>query len=355
MNVLDKRIKTSFYSSKGVSSPKNLLKTVIRQGFSRSSLNTYSYDVQFFVQKKDQSNTFHLRYDEHLRCYEIIHRTTSPINFDFIRDKSSSAFRSIDDSYADMFDFRIQIQQTQKLTKDDPTVLSVLQGVPIDEVLYMDEKNFNLHVATILRQSVKYMKCIRSSKYIIPDASIAISIGSYEEFRLNQQGICESTMKSENTMTIELIDVQTIPTAEKLYDLGMWFSSLCQTSVDQPTNNSTAGLNHRTRSRWFSQVFDAWKKNRTVKKRRIDELTRYTTQKSNQYYTNEDLAFVKHIIYTNDWLNFVPPHRPDQLSEEFNKLIKRLKSIQIPLAVEAQKRVENKYLSLKENNQENKL
>jgi len=136
------------------------------------------------------------------------------MNFDFIRNKTSSIFRSSDNSYSDICDFRIQLSQTKELSKTDPNVLDILRNVPIDQVLSIDKSTHVLHVSSKLQKYVKYLKCTRSSNYQNFDEQILISIGTYEEFQLNTQGQCEPLMKASNTMTIEFLDLKNIPSGK---------------------------------------------------------------------------------------------------------------------------------------------
>ncbi|CAF4119317.1 unnamed protein product, partial [Rotaria sp. Silwood2] len=213
-----KKLKTSFYTCKGVTSPKRLITTITKLNYHQISSNTYSYDVQLYAMKNNRDNILHFQYDEQLHCRSVYSRSDYPINFDFIRNKTSSIFRSIDDSYSDIFDFRIQLSRGRHLSKTDAIVLDALRGVPIDQVLFLDTSTHVLHVSSKLQKFVKYLKCTRSSSYQNFDDQFVISIGTYEEFQLNREGQCEPLMKSSNTMTIELLDVKTIPSGKTLYD-----------------------------------------------------------------------------------------------------------------------------------------
>jgi hypothetical protein len=297
--------------------------------------------------KNNQSTTIlYLQYDEQFQCRSIYLRPDYPINFDFIRNKISSIFRSIDDSYSDIFDFRIQLTQHKSLSKTDPNVLHILRGVPIDQVLFLDQSTHVLHVSSKLQKFVKYLKCTRSSNYQNLDEQILISIGTYEEFQLNNRGQCELLMKASNTMTIELIDLKDIPSGKKLYDIGMWFSTLCQTCVDLSTtameNNSNKSL------KWFSDVFGK-KSNQSIKHIDVNQLTTYKTQKSNQTYTSEELTFVKKILQEENLRNILLHTNEDKdynkkdIKEIFENIKKKLKTSAVPSANEALKKVERAY------------
>lgn len=299
---------------------------MLENGFCRNGVDVYSYDVQLYSMRKDQSVTLHFLYDEHFQIREVVYRPTSPINFDFIRDKSSSEFQSIDHSYSDIFDFRIQLQQIEMLSKDDPHVRDVLHGVPIDEVLFLDKSDWNLYVSSSLRKFVKYIRCTRSNKYLNEDQQMTIHIGSYEEYRLNEHGICQLIMKAENTMTIELFKVKNVPSAEKLYDLGMWFSSLCQTCVDLPSSNINYKFPYR--HRWFCDVLHRKKVTHSLKRVHVNQLS--------HAYNTEQLALVKRILHEDDpYKLFSNSNNQERLKKEYQKLKKQLEYSGVPSADQA--------------------
>ena len=323
------------------------------KGFCENRVNVYSYDVQLYSMRKDQSVTYHILYDEHLHFLDVLYRPTSPINFDFIRDKSSSKYQSIDHSYSDLFDFRIQLQQIQILSADDPNVRDVLHGVDIDQVLYMDKNDCNLYISSPLRQFVKYIRCTRSNRYLNEDDQITINIGSYEEYRLNGHGICQLIMKSENTMTIELLNMKNVPSAEKLYHLGMWFSSLCQTCVDLPSSHIDQKSSYR--HQWFSNILHRKKKNQTLKRVHVDQLTQYTGSKLNQVYNSEQLALVTRILHEDHLekifsnLNNNQLNNQNLLKKEFQKLKKQLEYSAVPSADQALNKLQQAYHTINHN------
>ena len=347
--VLGKRLKTSFYTCKGVTSPKGLLASLIKENYQQTSSNTYSYDIQLYRRKGKSNSILHFQYDEHFQCRSVFRRPDSPVNLDFIRDKSSSRFRSIDDSYADMFDFRIQVVPAVHLSTTDPLVLEVLQGVPIDQVLLVDRSSHVLHIAPKLHRYVKYLKCTHSSRYHNFDHQLLISMGTYEEFHLNDRGVCEPVMKAENTMTIEYLDRTTVPDGKQLYNLGMWFSTLCQTCVD-----ASASIPKKSdlteSSRWFSGLSAfAEKYDRSVRKVHVTQLTTYKTAENTKSYNNEDLTFVKKILQEEDLRRVLLDSRGGQLrdrkraDEVFDDIQQRLRSTGVPSAQKALSKVERAY------------
>lgn len=331
---------TAFYTCKGVTSPKHLLTTITKLHYTPLSSNQYSYDVQLHGAKKDQQHIIHFQYDEQLRCTAVHCRPSYPINFDFLRDKTSSRFRSIDDSYSDIFDFRIQLSQHEFFDKTDPRVLNVLRGVPIDQVLYLDPSTHVLRIAPKLQRHVKYLKCTRSSNYQNLAEQLLISIGTYEEYQLNSNGQCELLMKASNTMTIEYLDRTTIPSGKRLYDIGMWFSNLCQMCVDLPTRIEKE---KKMMTKWFCDVL--WKKsNRSIKQIDVNQLTIYRTNKSTKSYTNEELRLVKKILQEEDLRKILIDSNEEKDPEEiYQYLCKRLKTCAVPSANEALEKVERAY------------
>jgi hypothetical protein len=347
--IIGKQIKKAFYTCKGVTSPKHLLTTITKLNYHQMSSNTYSYDIQLYGTKNTKYSVLHFQYDEQLQCQLVYFRPDYPINFDFIRNKTSSIFRSVDNSYSDIFDFRIQLIQTKHLSKIESDVLDILRGVPINQVLSIDPSTHVLHISSKLQKFVKYLKCTRSSNYQNLDEQILISIGTYEEFQLNTKGQCEILMKTSNTMTIELLDVKTIPSGKKLYDIGMWFSTLCQTCVD--LSPVTTKENNATKScKWFSNISVFGKKqNESIKQMNVNQLTTYATQNSNQTYTSEELAFVKRILQEENlqymFLNTNEEKCYDRkdLEQIFENIKKKLNTTAAPSASVALKRVERAY------------
>jgi hypothetical protein len=286
-----------------------------------------------------------------LQCRAIYFRPDYPINLDFIRNKTSSIFRSIDDSYADIFDFRIQLLQSKCLSKTDSNVLDILHGVPIGQVLYLDTSTHVLHVSPKLQKFVKYLKCTRSSNYQNFDEQILVSIGTYEEFQLNKKGQYEPLMTASNTMTIELLDLKAIPSGKKLYDIGMWFSSLCQTCVELPT---TVGNKDSKKScKWFSGISLYGKKyNQSIKQMNVNQLTTYKTQESKESYTNDELVFVRKILHEQNLRNILLNTNEEQdynrkdIQQIFENIQKRLKNSTVPSANQALRKVERVYRTI---------
>ncbi|CAM4744630.1 unnamed protein product [Rotaria magnacalcarata] len=348
LRIQGHKLKTSFYTCKGVTSPKRLLTTITKLDYHQISSNTYSYEVQLHGVKNNAGSIIQFQYDQQFYCNSVFFRQDYPINFDFIRNKTSSVFCSIDDSYSDIFDFRIQLARGKKLSKTDPFVLDTLRGVPIDRVLYIDTKTQLLHVSSKLKKFVKYLKCIRSSSYQNFDDQFIIHIGTYEEFQLNSQGECEPLMKASNTMTIELLDVKTKPSGKKLYDTGMWFSTLCQTCVDLPT--TAIGELSSKSCKWFSSIFGWGKKyNQSVTQMNVSQLTTYKTHQSNATYTSEELALVKRILSEENLQNVLLNRNKEKsndrndIEQTFEDIMKILKATVAPSANEAIKKVERAY------------
>ena len=148
-------------------------------------------------------------------------------------------------------------------------------------------------------------------------------------------------MKASNTMTIEHLDRGTIPSGKRLYDIGIWFSNLCQTCVDLPT---MIEKEKRMSTKWFCDVL--WKKsNRSIKQIDVNQLTIYRTNKSTKSYTNEELRFVKKILQEEDLRKIFFDSSEDKDPEEiYQYLIKRLKTSAVPSANEALEKVERAYL-----------
>jgi len=338
--ISGKEIKTAFYTCKGVSSPKHLLTTLIKHNYHQISSNIYSYDIQLYGTKTNPYPILHFQYDEQFQCQSIYYRPDYPINFDFIRNKTSSIFRTIDDSYADIFDFRIQLTQQKSLLKTDLNVLDTLRDVPINQVLFLDKSTHILHVSSKLQKFVRYLKCTRSSNYQNFDEQILISMGTYEEFQLNNQGKCELLMQASNTMTIEILDLTKNLSGEKLYNIGMWFSTLCQTCVDLPST-----IDNKS-SKWFSDIFKN-KSNQSIKRINVNQLTTYKTQKSELSYTNEELIFVKKILQEENLENILLNTNENKDIEKIYQDIKnRLKISVVPSANEALKKVERAYRAI---------
>lgn len=266
--------------------------------YEKLATNTFSYDIQIKAGKPDQGQILHLQYNENLQCVSAHFRSQYPINFDFIRDKTVSRCRSTDDSYLDIFDFRIQLTQCEMLQKTDPRVLSFLRGVPIDEVLSMDKTTKCLQVSPVLRNHIRYSKCNRSDNYRNVEEQVLISIGTYEEYQLNSFGVCQVSMKAENTMTIELIG-DGMYTAEKLYNIGMWFSDLCRLSMDFTV--SKKNKENRKPFRWFCDVPAFSKKSTSIiTEKNAYHLTTYKIGQQRQAYTKEDFNFVRNILQHQD-------------------------------------------------------
>jgi hypothetical protein len=330
-----------------VTSPKHLLTTITKLDYHQISSNTYSYDIQLYGTKNTKYSILHFQYDEQFQCQLVYFRPDYPTNFDFIRNKTSSIFRSVDNSYSDIFDFRIQLIQTKHLSKTEPDVLDILRGVPINQVLSIDPSTHVLHISSKLQKFVKYLKCTRSSNYQNLDEQILISIGTYEEFQLNTKGQCEILMKTSNTMTIELLDVVNIPSGKKLYDIGMWFSTLCQTCVDLPTKI----IAEHKPSKWFPDVL-AKKSNRSVKEINVNELTTYKTNKSKERYTNEELTLVKRILREENLRNLLLDSNEEkdydrkEIEQRYENIKKLLKTSAVPSADEALQKIEQAYQTI---------
>ena len=344
-----REIKSAFYTCKGVTSPKRLITTLHKLNYRPIMSNYFTYDIQLYVDRNRSNFVLHFQLDEQFRCRTVSSHPAFPSNFDFIRDKSSSLFRSIDDSYADMFDFRLQLTYTKHLPKDDPLVLKTLQKVSIDEILFFDRTNEVLRIAPKLRRNVKYLKCNRSNQHQNDDEQIRISIGSYEEYTWDQQGICRASMKAENTMTIELLDQNKLNSAQKLYDVGLWFSNLCQSCVD--VSLSTALSKNPTKSlRWFSAMaIFARKYNKATKQINVKQLTTYKGAESNRSYTSEDMSWLRKIMREGDlkdlFSNFdgtIPVDRKE-VDQRFHSLNKRLELFPKALSGKASKKVMRAY------------
>lgn len=258
-----------------MTTPKKLLATITTLNYRQVSSNVYSYGIQLHGSKKSPYSVLLFRYDENLRCQSVSHQASFPTNFNFIRDKLSSKFQSTDYSYADVFDFRVQLTQDQALSPNDPHVLETLRGVPIDSVLSFEPSTRVLHISPKLRKFVKYFKCTRSTTYENPDERILLSIGIYEEFQLNRYGQCEPLMTASNTMTMEFLNTASLPSAKVLYDTGTWFSTLCQACVELPSA-SLGSVETRGSNRWFSGIAAFRKKrDRFVAAVNVNELTKY--------------------------------------------------------------------------------
>lgn len=341
-----KELKTSFYTCKGVTSPKQLLSTIVKQNYESICSNAYTYEIQIYGKINDVNSVLHFQYNEDFECQSVFHRMDFPVNFDFIRDKTASQFRSIDESYSDIFDFRVQLVRQKEFSKTDPKVLQTLRDVPIDQVLSMDPSTQMLHVTSKLQKFVKYFRCTRSNNYQNLSEHILISIGSYEEFQLNHRGQCQSLMKASNTMVIEFLDMQTPPSAKKLFDIGMWFSSLCQTCVDLPT--VAAHQMNMPTFKWFCDVVKKRSYQSSVKSMGVNELTTYKTQKSQQTYTHEELKFVKHILREENLREiFIKSddtiEQIDTLNEKYKDITNRLRNSEVPSAKLALKKVDRAY------------
>lgn len=312
------------------------------------SSNKYSYDVQLYGVKNNVRTVVHFQYDEQFHCLSIYFRQDHPINFDFIRNKTSSIFCSIDDSYADIFDFRIQLSHGKILSRTDPIVLNALHDVPIDEVLFMDSTTHVLRIAPKLQKFVKYLKSTRSSSYQIPNEPYVIHIGTYEEFQLNNQCQVELVMKASNMMTIESLESASIQSGKTLYDIGIWFSTLCQSCVDLSATR-TGKMDNKS-CKWFASVLGSRKKyNRSMKQMDVTQLTTYKAQKSKKTYTNEELAFVRRILREENlrdiFLNgdVEKPFDRKHLEGLFQDIMKRLKKCAAPSTDYAMKKVERAY------------
>lgn len=347
-----KHIKTAFYTCKGVTSPKRLITTLNKLNYRQISSNNYSYDLQLYLNKNRSDLILHFQFDEQFQCHSIYYHPSFPSNFDFIRDKSSSAFRSIDDSYADMFDFRVQVTYTKYLTTTDSLVTSALRHVPIDQILFPDKNSQILRIAPQLRRFAKYLKCNRSTQYQNDQEQVLINIGSYEEYQWDHEGICRPSMKAENTMSIELLEPDKSSLGKKLFDIGIWFSNLCQSAVDLSIT-STMNRNVKMPCRWFCDVFVfARKYNKTTKQMNVKQLTTYKAVDKDQTYTSEDVSWVKGILKEENLKNLFLDANGNvlqdrkQMHETFEAIQKRLEKSPANLARKAMKRVLRAYRRL---------
>jgi hypothetical protein len=146
-------------------------------------------------------------------------------------------------------------------------------------------------------------------------------------------------------MTIELIDLKTIPSGKKLYDIGMWFSTLCQSCVDLPTTVLETNKSYR----WFSDISIFGRKyNQSIKQMNVNQLTTYKTQKSNKTYTSDELAFVRRILEEENLRNVLLNTNQDKkdIEQIYDKIKQRLKTIAAPSANEALKKVERAYRAI---------
>jgi hypothetical protein len=321
-----------------------------RANYIQVSSNKYLYDVQLYPAKKGLKEILHFYYDEHFRCQSVFYHSTKPINFDFIRDKSSSVFRSIDDSYSDMFDYRLQLVRTKHLNKTDPLVRIVLRNVPINQVLSIDPTNQMLYIAERLRPFVKHFKCTFINTYKKTNEDIAIKIGTYEEYQMDENGICQTSMKAENTMTIEILNHATsYPTGEKLHDIGMWFSSLCQTCVDLPAKTRITNTLHQS-CQWFSDIsfYARWYERRS-KEIEARQLTVYKTKDTNRVYTSDEITLVKRILRQDNLKNLLVdandsnPLDRKAIDEKYETITKRLKDCAAPFANKAMQKIQRAY------------
>ncbi|UJR20669.1 hypothetical protein I4U23_023790 [Adineta vaga] len=352
-----KQYKTSFYTCKGVTTPKMLLNTITKLEYQQISANTYSYEVQLYGTKSNPYSVLHFRYDEQLRCCSVYFQPNYPMNFDFIRDKTSSRFHAIDNSYSDIFDFRVQLSQGKILSKTDPNVLGILRSVPINAVLSFDSSTHVLYISPKLQKFVKYFKCIRSTSYQNFKEQLQISICTYEEFQLNRLGQCEPVMTASNTMTIELLNVDPVPSAKKLYDIGMWFSNLCQTCVELPSD-TLKNQHSKKVYRWFSDILKFGRENDdSVTEMNVDQLTRYTMEGAKKSYTSEELGLVKKILHEENLRNIFFDKDQDQyfnkkeLRQRLENLQKKLETSTAPSANQALKKLHRIYhILLKELN-----
>ena len=268
-----------------------------------------------------------------------------------------SKCRSINNSYLDMFDFRIQLARAQYIQKTDLFVTSFLRDVPIDEVIFIDKSTQLLRVASKLQRFVKYLKCTCSTSYRNFTDDILISIGNYEEYGLNGQGYCELLMKADNVMTMEILGDNRVLSGKQLYDLGMWFSSLCQSCVDFSVETKIK-VNNSKACRWFSDIsIFAKKSKQTIKETNAYQLTTYKTQRNKKAYTSEDLGYVKKILqepnmrevfylaagkrsFAND----------DDLDQTFHTIQSQLETSPVPSARRALKKVHRSYEMLRNPN-----
>ncbi|CAF1095000.1 unnamed protein product [Adineta steineri] len=350
----NKSFRTSFYTCKGVTSPKRLITSITKLNYRQICSNQYSYEIQIHGTKNNQYPILYFQYDEQFQCRSVYYRPDYPINFDFSRNKTSSIFNSIDNSYSDIFDFRIQLTQVKYLSITDSDVLHVLRGVPINEVLFIDPLTHMLHISPKLHKFVKYFKCTRSSNYENSQEQILICIGTYEEFQLNSKGQCELLMKASNTMTIEFINKEIIPSGKQLYDIGLWFSTLCQTCVDLPTTK-IKDKNSTENRRWFSGLVVFQKRhNQSIKQMNVRQLTTYKTKISNQTYTSDELAFVKKILQEENLRNIFLNTNEEkcsnikELEQSFENIKQKLITTAVPSANEALGKVERTYQILYE-------
>ncbi len=144
-------------------------------------------------------------------------------------------------------------------------------------------------------------------------------------------------------MTIEILDIKKNLSGEKLYNIGMWFSTLCQTCVDLPSTILTIDNKY---SKWFSGIFKN-KFNQSIKQINVNQLTTYKTQKSNQSYTNEELTFVKKILQEENLENILlNTNENKDIEKIYEDIKKRLKTSAVPSANEALKKVERAYRTI---------
>jgi hypothetical protein len=352
LSLIGKSMKTSFYTCKGVTTPKTLFAAITKLNYQELSANVYSYSIQLYGTKNNPHAVLLFRYDEQLRCQGVSYQIGYPTNFNFIRDKTSSKFRSMDHSYADIFDFRVQIAQDQRVSETDPHVLDILRDVPIDSVLSFDPSTRVLQISPKLRKFVKYFKCTRSSTYQNINEQILLSIGMYEEYQVNSLGQCEPLMTASNMMTIEFLESSNIPSAKKLYDTGLWFSTLCQTCVELPSatlRNAAASESKR----WFSAISAFRRKNdRTITEVNVNELTKYTAKQSKKICTSEDIALIKKILDEGDQrrIFFDDTEESDcdreELERRWQTLKKKLRTTAEPSANHALKKAQRAYCAL---------
>ncbi|CAF0973958.1 unnamed protein product [Adineta ricciae] len=344
------KFKSSFYTCKGVTTPKTLVNTILKENYRQVCSNIYSYDIQLYGRKAYPHSTLHFQYDEQCQCRSVYYQLDYPTNFNFIRDKTSSRFRSTDNSYADIFDFRIQLVQGKYLANTDPNVLEILRGVPINNVLSFDPSTHAIQISPQLQKHVKYFKCTRSTKYQNSDDSILISMSTYEEFQMTKNGFWEPLMTASNTMNIEFLNANYIPSGKKLYDTGMWFSTLCQACVELPS--ATIKNAHRKKARrWFSDVL-FFKQDQSITKINVDQLTRYTTNKTQKSFTSEELAFVKRILLEENTraiffdANESQTYTMKELQQRFVDLQKKLQANAAPSAGRALTKVHDAYQAI---------
>ncbi|CAF4435440.1 unnamed protein product, partial [Adineta steineri] len=85
----NKSFRTSFYTCKGVTSPKRLITSITKLNYRQICSNQYSYEIQIHGTKNNQYPILYFQYDEQFQCRSVYYRPDYPINFDFSRNKTS--------------------------------------------------------------------------------------------------------------------------------------------------------------------------------------------------------------------------------------------------------------------------